>query len=644
MVSKIKSLRLINFKGVSDKEYEINGQNIEIKGQNGAGKTTIATAFYWVFADRDYDLHSNPSIRKIGEEESDPRVEIILDIDGKEISVAKIQKRTVRKSRTGGADSVSLKNIYEVNSVEYGERDFKVKLMEYGFDIDLFLPLSHPEVFTSKKADEMRKVLFSMVGNYSDLEIASMTKGCDLVSEMLKTYSMEEIKAKQNSTIKKIREVYGKSGELLVAKIKGLESAKVDIDVAELELAKKAVMDELNINLDKQTDMSKQLSGFQELSNAIFELKFAQGDLKAKAHETTMTMSKQFDVKVSQARAKCDDIVDKIMETDLMIKRTEKNLVNAKDDIETCRMDWKRVHETKFDESALICPTCGQDLPEDKKVALVKDFGEKKQKQLDNITVKGNSLKCSIERIERELSTLAEMKDSLKQDKFEAEKELAEAKAAYVDSLRTKDASESDEWKDLQKQIDEKEKVLKDFSSIQDIQVNLKHEESELRLKLNEIMAEIAKSQNNVHIDERISKLRADQIKYEQDIADAENILDQLNLLGKKKNEILSDEINKNFKLVKYKLFDYQKNGEYKEVCVPTFKGKDMNVSTNTGLEIMMKLDIINGLQRFYGISYPVFVDGAECLDTNSKKSIQMDCQMVYLTVSDDEELKIVEV
>lgn len=635
MVSKIKSLHLINFKGVSDKEYEINGQNVEIKGQNGAGKTTIATAFYWVFADRDYDLHSNPSIRKIGEEESDPRVEIILDIDGKEISVAKIQKRTVRKSRTGGSDSVSLKNIYEVNSVEYGERDFKVKLMEYGFDIDLFLPLSHPEVFTSKKADEMRKVLFSMAGNYSDLEIANMTKGCDLVSEMLKTYSMEEIKAMQNSIIKKIREVYGKSGELLVAKIQGLESAKVDIDVAELELAKKAVMAELNINLDKQTDMSKQLSGFQELSDGILELKFAQGDLKTKAHELTMEMSKQFEAKVSQARAKCNDIVDKIMETDLMIKRTEKNLVNAKDDIEICRMDWKRVHETKFDESTLICPTCGQDLPEDKKVALVSEFSEKKQKQLDNITIKGNSLKRSIERMERELSTLTEMKDSLKQDKFEAEKELAEIKAAYVDSLRTKDVSESDEWKDLQKQIDEKEKVLKDFSSIQDIQVNLKHEESELRLKLNEIMAEIAKAQNNVHIDERILKLRADQIKYEQDIADAENILDQLNLLGKKKNEILSDEINKNFKLVKFKLFDYQKNGEYKEVCVPTFKGKDMNVSTNTGLEIMMKLDIINGLQNFYGMRFPVFIDGAECLDSESKKKIDMDCQLVYLTVSD---------
>ena len=115
----------------------------------------------------------------------------------------------------------------------------------------------------------------------------------------------------------------------------------------------------------------------------------------------------------------------------------------------------------------------------------------------------------------------------------------------------------------------------------------------------------------------------------------------QLELISQKKNEILTDEINKNFSLVKWRMFDYQKNGEYKECCIPQFSGKDMNVSTNTGLEIMMKLDIINGLQRFYKTSYPAFLDGAESLSSDTKELIKTDFQLIYLSVAENNEINL---
>jgi hypothetical protein len=100
---------------------------------------------------------------------------------------------------------------------------------------------------------------------------------------------------------------------------------------------------------------------------------------------------------------------------------------------------------------------------------------------------------------------------------------------------------------------------------------------------------------------------------------------------------LLSADINSHFELVEFKLFDYLKNGDYKECCVPTIKGKDLGVSTNTGLEILMKLDIIKGLQKFYDKFYPVFLDGAECLSGATKKSINMNCQLIYLSVAETE-------
>lgn len=644
MEAKIKSMHLINFKCISDKEYVFDEKSMEFKGKNGVGKTTIATAFYWLLSDRDYDLHSNPMVRKIGSEELDPTVEIVFSIDGKEVTVSKTQKRTVKKSKTGGNETISFKNLYEVNGIGFGEKTFKEKLMEYGFDLNLFLALSHPNIFVSKKSDEMRKILFSMVKSFSDLEIAEKTKGCDVAAELLKSYSIEDAKKRQSEIIKKIHAEYGKNGEILKATILGKESNKENIDVAELELSRKAIEKELNENLDKQTDMAKQIKDFTKSSNEIMELKFAQGDLKHDAHTLMMENERRFQEEISVARSSCGEIEDKIESMKLLRKRVELKLANAKDEIEVFRMEWKRVHESKFDESVFICPMCEQELPEEKKKSLVSEFGDKKQKQIENITMKGNQLRASILKMENDLKSSENVLNGLENEKFEANKKIAEIKARHVDILAPINIEETDEWKALQKQIDDKESILKRFSLMQVIQTNLKHEESELIIKRNQIEIEISKANRNIQIDEEISELKAKYAKDQQIVADAERILYQLDLIGRNKNEMLSCDINKNFDLVEFKLFDYQKNGEYKEVCIPTIKGKDLNVSTNTGLELQMKLDIIKGLQKFYGMYVPVFIDGAECLDTDSKKNIQMECQMVYLTVSDDDELKTTEV
>ena len=145
---KIKRIELTDFKGVRNASYEF-GDKTKISAENGAGKTTIADAYYWLFADKNYSLASNPNIRPNDGRECTPTVIAELEIDGKPVIVAKFQKCTVKKSRAGGNDTVSLSNSYEVNSVEYGERDFKNKINEYGVDFDKFLQLSHPDVFVA---------------------------------------------------------------------------------------------------------------------------------------------------------------------------------------------------------------------------------------------------------------------------------------------------------------------------------------------------------------------------------------------------------------------------------------------------------------------------------------------------------------
>lgn len=90
MKAAIKRITLENFKGITNKVIDLEGKNF-ISGKNGSGKTTISTAYYWLFGDADYSVKKNPEVSPLGMDEVSPRVEIVMDIDGKEITVAKIQ-------------------------------------------------------------------------------------------------------------------------------------------------------------------------------------------------------------------------------------------------------------------------------------------------------------------------------------------------------------------------------------------------------------------------------------------------------------------------------------------------------------------------------------------------------------------------
>ena len=104
------------------------------------------------------------------------------------------------------------------------------------------------------------------------------------------------------------------------------------------------------------------------------------------------------------------------------------------------------------------------------------------------------------------------------------------------------------------------------------------------------------------------------------------------------RNELLTEEINEHFGIVSFKLFDYQKNGEYKETCIPEVKDgnewKVIGLEANTALSTLGKLDILDGLQKFYGQNLPVFIDFAAELDEKSMGKIQTEMQLIFLVVN----------
>lgn len=641
MQAIIEKMELTNFKGCRNATYEFGKKSNSILGQNGAGKSTIAAAWYWVFANCDSDLHNNPAIFPLDVEECTPTVRLWLSCGGRNVEVAKIQKRTIKKSKTDGADTISLSNSYEVNSVEYGERDFKKKLTELGFDFDLFLPLSHPDVFTSQKSADMRKVLFGMASEKSDKEIADMTDGAEDVAEMLTNYTAEEVKAMQNATLRKIREEYGKDGEILRAKIEGMEQSKTDIDVAELELQKNALNEQIDDNKAKQEDASKVLDEQQKASDGILDLKFELNDLQRKANEENNHKKRELDDKIADLKYAIDKADKDIRTAKREIEKASENIKNSETELKSVREHWKSVNDMQFDKDEENCQMCGQRLPQEKIDILVSEFDERKAKNLSNITDRGNSLKRFADTEKDRIEKLKARIGNGEKEKVELETQLMELETQYNAIPQFVDISDRPEVQEIQRKIAEKEQAMNKGNSAEEIRQQLKAEGEDLQSQLTEVEKRLALAQKNVEIDEQIADLRKKQGEYEQNKANSEKILYQIDLVSRKKNELLTEDINKNFDIVKWQMFEYQKNGDYKDCCIPTIDGKRFGESTNTGREVLAKLDIIKGLQRFYGQSYPVFLDGAECLSDETAKRIEMDCQLILLKVTEDKELKI---
>lgn len=670
MRARLKKLVMENFKGMRLAEYEFVSDFVRVSGMNRLGKTTIFTAYMWLLANVDAELHSNPNIRPNGVEECIPTVTAVLDVDGKEITISKMQKRKVGKPDANGVSKVANTNFYEVNSVPKSERDFKAYLEDLGLDFDNFLVCSHPDVFTGQKQADMRKVLFKMASEKSDYDIAAMSAETADVAKLLSDYKYEEIEAMQKSSKKKAVEQV----DAIPNQIIGLEKAKVDVDTAEQELFK-AELERQITSLDEK--IANAGSAVGDLRSEEMQLQFDMSGIMQEMNAEIMAKRRELSEEIRVADLSISDFGKLINDTQVKHSQNEceiKNLNDMKPEINRkYKENMERVFdkvpylfdESKwvFDESSAVCSLCGQTLPEDKITALIAEFDARKKSAMESCAgrqqkahddfisekerVKNKLLK-EAEKIKGRIQLLTNENEVLNNRilDFQRQEEDAVAKKAELEKQLSElpekaDYSQNAEYVKLKASHDEvvAEIAKANSAGYDELVAGLKEEKAELLEQLDAAKRIIAQAENNVRIDEQISDLQEKQRDYEQAKADAEKILYQLSLVSKRKNELLVAEINQHFGIVEWKLFDYLKNSEYKEVCIPEVDGKRFGESTNTGREIEAKLDICNSFQKFFDMYIPIFLDGAESI--NDEYVPAVDTQLILLSVTEDKELRV---
>lgn len=663
---EVREIRLTDFKGQQEKKVEFGHRTI-VSGKNGCGKTTLADAHMWEFCDKDYSLKSNPDIRPDDGRECLPRVDSELVIDGKPVSVAKFQKRTESKPKDGKPGKIALSNKYEINGVPKAERDFKADLKERGFDFDNFLMLSHMEIFTDLKDADARKILFSMSdgAGKTDLEIAKTVPDCAELVPLLETYKADEIKAMNSATLKKAEEQL----KAIPNQIIGMEQSKVDADTAELELQKNALQEQIS-DLETQIAQSgNEKAGEIKAELAGLRTKLLEIDSKTKANlleqkssvcNKVSTLELDRNIKTSELNRKTSALES--------LRAQKKDLLEK---LQNARTQYPKIKDTEWDNTALesiksetfkdadtICPTCGQNLPTEQIEQLKSRFEQKKQerinqqlkakeeweqdkkRKLDEVIQTGNKASADMKEAHKQEETLTSEISKLT-DELEQIKASLDAENKNLEAIpKEPDFSENAEYQQILASIKEKQQELNSLDNGEETKKQLSEQLSGKKQELAAVNQKIGEANNNVRIDEQIDKLQESQKQYAQSKADAQMILDELKSLSMAKNTALEDAVNQYFDGVKVKLFDTQKNGEVVDACIWYVQDKDgdwkkLIGNANTALMMKGKIAIIDGLQKFYGVSYPIFVDCAAELDNSSLEGIKADAQLIFLKVAE---------
>jgi DNA repair exonuclease SbcCD ATPase subunit len=664
-----------NFKGI--KSLDVNFSNkTSIKGQNAAGKTTVFDAFTWLLFNKNSAGEEKFNVRPLDKDGNridnvEIKVVAVLDVDGKEMELSKIQKQNWVKKR--GTDTVTLQgnvNSFEIDGYPKSEADFKDYVSGLAQSEEMFKMLTNPQYFSSLKWKYQRDILMRLATDVSDVELAQTdAKYAPLLGELEKAPFTDDIRAKFSKALSG----WKKKQDEIPVRIDEAEKSKIDVDVAEQELAK-ADLTRRIAECDKKIENAGSTLG--DLRSKEMQLQFDMSGIAQTMNRELSNRRSNIDADLCGCKNEMDHFKATISLKEKQIADNAKAISDADAERKDLGVKYnaekaKAFDETPyqfdeskwvFDDSTTVCSLCGQKLPDDKIELIKADFEARREKakedlfrkladakrnfieqtnsNMENIKSKGFEQKRIIEDLTKKNAELQQSIESLEKQEQETLAKKEELSKQLSQLPEEADYSQNEEYVKLKVEHDKVfAKIEKLESEGADSVVDeLKAEKADLQAQLDEVNAIIAKASMNVEIDERIAQLQAEQKEIGQKVADQEQMLYLLEEFIRFKMDKISDSINSHFKTVNFKLFEMQLNGGMKDCCECTVNGVPYS-TLNSGHRIVAGLDIIRSLSELYGVSVPIFVDNAESL--NEFNVPDMDTQLILLSVSADKQLKV---
>lgn len=618
----------------------------EISGVNETGKSTIKRTIQYIFGCRDENGKEISGIRphdKDGNDlDGDITTEVTVEIDGTD----KVLKKVCRQKFNKKGEFTGNVTDYYVNDIPKKAADFEAFLEDSVCGKDKFSLCINAMTLLLKGGTDQRAILADMFGQHSNDDICNQFPEFEGLRTVLQDGTVDELKKRCNVQLYGTRGRNGTKGlqdllDEIPSRIDEISRQIVDIDLADLELQKNALLEKLNANSEQQNDNQKRMAEYDKLSDGIIELKGQLSALQQNANEKLDADRREKRTTLNQIH---NEHQKELLKADTIreeITGLEKRIAQYEQKRQDLKKSWDLNKSLKFDENSLICPYCGQEYPEEKKEQLRTEFDVHKAHELELITKEGSS--CA-DHIKADQAEMDHKRKELKKTEDEVErleKEIAIADNALNSIPASVDISNTEEYKAIQSQIAEKEAAMNRYADMQSMRIELKCAEEEIRSDIEQVNKKLTSVSINESVDKRIAELEQERRDIAQKITDVQAQLDLLKKFSRKKNELLEDDVNEYLEFCHVKMFRPLVNGDTEECCDFTYRGEPYSRNMNHGARILTEIDICNAFQKRCGVELPIMVDDTESLDP--WKIPDVDSQLIMFRRSDDAVLKVEE-
>lgn len=663
----IDKICLRYFKGVENKEISLGDHVSVIKGRNGIGKSTIADAISWVLFGTNQAGATKFGIKtkdKDGKEIEDVAhsVEISLSVlDEQEGLMCYVLTRTLTETRKEDG-SVTNSYSYKVDGEVETAGDFK-KTVDAICPEEVFRLCSSPYSFTQMDWSEQRKRLNEMFGVPSVEDVTGGDKKYDVIKELLEKEDIDKVlkhlNYKRKEVQKSLDEVPVRLEALKNVLPKAEDWADIEKRIKEKGQEIAATRKSLNTIDNGGADLIRKQQNISTLNldhkrKRIME-ESAQRRLGEiiKANAEAKTACKKA---VAEAEQNIEDLKQKLKSFDRALEKCDARM----NELDAANADgkekWKliKARTWEWDEDDAFCPTCKQPLPEDQ---VQKIMEESKKAFLNNQASDLKKLGDDAVRIKEEVKKCEENTEYFKtQQKAtqtqldKAEAELIEARKALEEQTNKEEEkvsvetllAEKPEYKqvcDRIKKIEaEQENPADEGMSEEDkkLKADLEKKLKDLESEREVLASRLAVKAQWEKVNAQIVGLQEDRAQWKEQIDGLDEKIKAASDFQKRSCEVLEENVNRRFKLVKWKMFRRQLDGTEKPWCECSVDGVPYS-DLNTAAKINAGLDITNVLKRHYEVDVPCVIDNAETV----LEPLYDGGQQIRLTVTEDEEMRI---
>lgn len=648
---ELKQLNIENYKKFESAEYQFAPRTM-VSGRNRQGKTTLMDAYFDTLTGKLADGTSPNNVRRKADGEEVEGVvsrELTLLIDGEET--------VIRKETKKGKSSSTTK--YQVDGFDYNQTKYKEFLKGIS-DSETIMMCSNARVFLNelrKSTASARVMLEKMAGFNADKVLQDNPE----VSEIIKNHSVEEVVKKLNRDKKDFQ--------------KKIDAKKVEIDTVKkqgtpdftiLEEKKNAVLDKLNGLLEKEKLLNETNKAYDELCYEITGLKKSRDAIISNAAEALQEEKRKIVSLLNDRRFKQKHEEENLRILGNFLATAEKP-ERIQQRITVLQEKYKQTYASSFDDSTLkeieaeefnpestICPTCGQNLPEDqieqlksnferiKQVRIdaelkkKEQFEKDKQQKLREINEDGQAEVARKKEVDKSRGELESQIEQTKQSIVTLASEVAQIKQRWRSMPEEPDMSGNEEYQALLAEVQKKQEQMDSMTNNSDEKETVMQERLEVERQLAQIDADI-RQQEKMKQDkaDEIERLSKEQRELSQKESDVLSQIDLLKEFSIQKNQALADAINPHFKHFQFQFLDYTQDGEPVEVCRMIVDGIDYFNGLNHSDQILCNIDLVAGLQELNGLKLPIWIDDAESV--NEERFPKMEQQVIYLKVSDNE-------